>query len=132
MRGGSAAAATVPSRCGGAGAVQGQQLGGAGVGTLGGGRCPEPVAEEVGEKKQCSSGVELGRPLLGQGQELVEGVELQELDAGAPVDLGRTQPARQPLAGIVEEMVPLGPGNAHQRTVVSQRAEVDTPAVEPS
>src|SRR5258708_12717619 len=27
-------------------------------------------------------------------------------------------------------MVPVGPGDAHQRTVVSQQAEVDTPAVD--
>ena len=68
-----------------------QELGRRGVRHLGTHLTGEPVSEEVGHQEQSGGRLELGRAC--GCDKLVQGVERQHLDAGAPVELGRGDPA---------------------------------------
>ena len=71
-----------------------EQLGGGGVGHLGDRRAGQPVGEQVGDQQEPLGGRELRG--AGRGDELVDGVERQELQPGDGVELVRPAPRRGP------------------------------------
>ena len=105
------------------------ELGGGGVGALGADRPGQPVAEQVGHQQQRLGGLE-GRRAAG-GDELVDGVERQLLQAGGGVQLLRRHQREHLVEHAVGAPVAVAVGVAEQPAVAVEQAVVDRPGVDP-
>ena len=105
-------------------------LAGAGDGPLRPLRAAEPVVEQVGDHQQAVGGVKGHRPRLTHGEELVEGIEAEKLDAGrlekSLAAYLRQGQVEHPLGAAVAVVV----GQADQRIVTAKQGEVYPPRIQ--
>ncbi len=106
----------------------GQELSRRGVRHLGTDPTGEPVPEEVGHQEQRGGCLELGRACT--RDDLVQGVERQQLDAGTSVEVGHWDLPQDELDDAVGATVPVVDRVAEESPVAIEEPEVDTPAVD--
>ena len=104
------------------------QRGGGGVGVLVGGHAGEQVVEIVGNHQKGLGGGKLLRVFFLQRRQLVDGVELLELDAGAGVMLRKGNGQRLP--DTVGALVPVGHRVPDALTGFVQKHKVHRPGVD--
>ena len=107
-----------------------EALGGGGIGEFAGQAAAQPVVEQVGDGEKGLGSSKLR--IIGNyhRQQLVQGVDLHELDAG----LGEDFRLRNPLEGFFQHAIGAGVavviGLAQQGTILVQQGKIHAPGIE--
>ena len=91
----------------------------------------QPIIEQIGDGQKGLGDLQLRRWLQDHGQELIERVELQELDAGLLEDLLARHAAERLFEHAVGAVVAVVDRVAEQRAAAVEQGEVDAPGVQP-
>ncbi len=87
--------------------------------------------KQIGHEQHGVGGIEHGRTIALQGQELKERVEAHELDAGLAKDFGARHPAKGLLHDGFGVWIAVVPRIAQENTVSPQKPEIHSPGIHP-